>query len=108
MEECDLCYRKVTKNCEEEKETANKRKQKANDKLDGGKSVISHLSDNTNKTSAGNIKRHCEPCEFKRIANWTVHKNKKHNGVDVPFEKCLLGCVHCKSKYRINSEANDH
>ena len=70
---------------------------KAEDIFDG-KSEISAFTNKTNKTSGRHFKRHCKPCDFKQIANWTDHKKKVHGGVEVLFEKCLSWCIRCKSK----------
>jgi hypothetical protein len=51
--------------------------------------IGSKVSMASNKTSGGNIKRHCELCGFKHIADWSQHKKKTHGGVEVPSVKCL-------------------
>ena len=58
------------------------------DKDDKRSDCSSVLSIASNKTSGGNIKRHCKPCEFKIIANWSQHKNNVHGGFDVESVKC--------------------
>ena len=58
------------------------------DKDDKRSDCSSIISSATNKTSGGNIKRHCKPCEFKIIANWSQHKNNVHSGSEVESVKC--------------------
>jgi len=85
------------------KQPLNKRNLK---KLNKESAVLSEVGSNisliSNKTSGGNIKRHCELCGFKLITNWTKHKNDVHAGKEVSYVKCLISCSKCgKSKYLI-------
>ena len=48
------------------------------DKDDKRSDCGSIISSATNKTSGGNIKRHCELCLFKLFSNWSQHKTKAH------------------------------
>jgi len=57
--------------------------------------IGSKVSMASNKTDNGHIKRHCELCGFKHIANWFQHKKKVHGGVEVPSIKCLPQCSYC-------------
>lgn len=84
---------KVNKSGKEEKE-GNKRKQKGKDKFGEGKSDISALTTNTNKTTSGALKRHCEPCG-KLVTNWSQHKKDVHDDSEVPFTKCDASCTKC-------------
>jgi len=56
---------------------------KDNKRSDCG-SIVSIVS---NKTTGGNIKKHCLPCK-RIIANWSQHKNNVHGGVEVEAVKC--------------------
>ena len=55
-----------------------------NDKRSECGSIVSQAS---NKTTGGNIKKHCGPCK-KIVVNWSQHKTKAHGGVDVESVKC--------------------
>jgi len=39
------------------------------------------LSAVTNRSANGMFKKHCGPCEFKLIVNWSQHKNDVNKGV---------------------------
>lgn len=67
---------------------------------DGASSVAagSLISSFTNKTASGAFMRHCEICNFKIVVNWSDHKKKVHNGIDVPFVKCDSKCANCAGK----------
>ena len=58
------------------------------DKDDKRSDCSSIISSATNKTSGGNIKRHCELCLFKLFSNWSQHKTKAHGGIEVESVKC--------------------
>ena len=75
-----------------------KREQKAQDKLDDGKSGISSLAD---KKSGGKpLDKHCPLCKFKFIpgANWSRHCKSFHEGTSVEAIKCCANCLHCNGK----------
>jgi hypothetical protein len=55
--------------------------------ISGPDSVIVSVA-SSSKTTSGAIKRHCEPCEFKLVGNWSQHKIDKHGGVEVASVKC--------------------
>jgi hypothetical protein len=52
--------------------------------INDGKSDVSALTNKTNKTASGALKRHCEPCG-KLISNWADHKKKVHDGKEVAY-----------------------
>ena len=56
-----------------------------NDKRSDCGSIVSQAS---NKTAGGNIKKHCKPCALKLIGNWSDHKKNVHGGVYVEAVKC--------------------
>ena len=57
------------------------------DKDDKRSECGSIVSQASNKTAGGNIKKHCGPCK-KIVVNWSQHKTKAHGGVDVESVKC--------------------
>ena len=58
-----------------------------NDKRSECGSIVSQAS---NKSANGMIKKHCTPCK-KIVANWSDHKKKVHEGVEVDSVKCTGG-----------------
>jgi hypothetical protein len=59
---------------------------------DGTTSIApSAISKVTHKTANGMYKRHCMVCG-KLIGNWTEHKKKVHNGVEVSYITCNTNC----------------
>ena len=54
------------------------------DNRSGCGSIVSQVS---NKTAGGNIKKHCGPCK-KIVVNWSKHKTDVHQGVEVESVKC--------------------
>lgn len=84
-----------SKNNEQQFKLPNKREMKQFDKgYEVASSVaLSTISKATNKTSGGNVNKHCKLCH-KKIAgnNWAVHK-RTHSEESVPFDKCSgLSC----------------
>jgi hypothetical protein len=74
----------------------NKRNLERLEKEDGACSMVSTGS---NKTASGAIVKHCEPCNFKRVVNWSSHKKDIHAGFEVPSLKCIAPCSKCVGKY---------
>jgi len=75
----------------------NKRNLKILDK-EAPSDIGSKVSMASNKTSGGHVKRHCELCGFKHIADWVKHKKKVHGGIEVSSVKCLPECSYCTGK----------
>ena len=57
------------------------------DKDDNRSDCGSIVSQASNKTAGGNIKKHCGACK-KIVVNWSKHKTNVHQGVEVESVKC--------------------